>query len=130
MGRRKNMIWVQVKKPIALKRDEKTKMEKFVADFIEKTTKLKEKLSRIVIRAGRVYVYKLYEPAPIEVEVEGVMFTQPLIDGKYLGSDNHRRMRSLLRRHDGYNAHTYESLSPHLSEEEKAWLKGMTPRYS
>jgi hypothetical protein len=82
MGRRKDVVWVQVKRPVTLKQDEKAKLEEFVKDFIEKTAKLKENLSRITIRAGRVYVYKLFEPSP--VEEEGVMFTQPLIDGKYL----------------------------------------------
>jgi hypothetical protein len=78
----RNMIWVQVKKPITLKQDEKAKIERFVADFIEKTAKLKKNLSRILIRGGRIYVYKLYEPVP--PGVEGVEFTRPLIDGKYL----------------------------------------------
>ena len=82
MARRQDMVWVRVKKPVTLKQDEKAKIVKFVTDFIEKTTKLKEKLSRIAIRAGRIYVYKLFEPEPIETE--GVAFTQPLIDGKYL----------------------------------------------
>jgi hypothetical protein len=71
-----------VKKPITFKRDEKTQVEWFVADFVEKTVKLKENLSRIVVRAGRVYIYKLFEPAI--TEAEGVVFTKPLIDGKYL----------------------------------------------
>jgi len=37
-------------------------------------------VSRIEIRAGRVYLYQLYEPTI----TEGVIFTVPLIDGKYL----------------------------------------------
>jgi hypothetical protein len=82
MGQRKDIVWIRVKKSITLKRDEKAKVERFVTDFIAKTAKLKAKLSRIVIKAGRIYVYKLFEPAPIEVE--GVEFTQSLIDGKYL----------------------------------------------
>lgn len=82
MGRSKDMVWVQEKRPIALKQDKKAKLEEFVTNFVEKTVKLQEKLSRIVIRAGRVYVYKLYEPSPIKEE--GVVFTRPLIDGKYL----------------------------------------------
>jgi hypothetical protein len=81
MGRQ-NMVWVRVKKPITLKQNEKAKIENVVMDFVGKSTKLKEMLSRILIRAGRIYVYKLFEPAPIETE--GVVFTQPLIDGKYL----------------------------------------------
>jgi hypothetical protein len=82
MGRRKNMVWVQIKRPITLKQNEKAETKRFVTDFIGKTVKIKEKLSRIVIRSGRVYVYKLFEPTPIEME--GVVFTQPLIDEKYL----------------------------------------------
>jgi len=37
-------------------------------------------VSRIEIRAGRVYLYQLYEPTI----TEGVIFTVPLIDEKYL----------------------------------------------
>jgi hypothetical protein len=82
MGQGRNMAWVLVKKPITFKQGERAQLEKLVTNFVEKTAKLKDMLSRIVIKAGRVYVYKLFEPAPITSE--GVTFTQPLIDGKYL----------------------------------------------
>jgi hypothetical protein len=82
MAGRKDMVWVRVKKPVTLKPIEKAHVEKVVTDFIEKSVKLKENLSRIAIKAGRVYVYKLFEPEPIEAE--GVEFARPLIDGKYL----------------------------------------------
>jgi hypothetical protein len=82
MARQKDMIWVRVKKAITLRQSDKEQVQRIVTDAIEKNTKIKENLSRIVIRAGRVYVYKLFEPA--HVEGEGISFTQPLIDGKYL----------------------------------------------
>jgi hypothetical protein len=41
-----------VKGAITLKQDEKAKQERLVKNFIGKTAKLKEKLSRIVVSAG------------------------------------------------------------------------------
>jgi hypothetical protein len=82
MARQKDMIWVRVKKTITLQQRDKEQVQRIVTDAIEKSTKIKENLSRIVIRAGRVYVCKLFEPA--HIEGEGISFTQPLIDGKYL----------------------------------------------
>jgi hypothetical protein len=82
MARGQNMVWVLVKKPLKFKRDERDQVERFVKDFIEKTVKLKKDLSRILVKAGRVYIYKLFEPAL--PESEDVVFTKPLIDGKYI----------------------------------------------
>jgi len=77
---RKDMVWVRVKKPIKLLPSEKESLMKRIEAEIAKTTKLLKSVSRIDIKAGRVYLYKLYEPTI----TEGTIFTLPLIDGKYL----------------------------------------------
>jgi len=77
---RKDMVWVRVKKPIKISQWEKKSLMKKIEAEIAKTTKLRQAVSRIEIRAGRVYLYKLYE----QIFTEGTIFTVPLIDGKYL----------------------------------------------
>ncbi|MDR1897007.1 MAG: hypothetical protein LBR10_09490 [Prevotellaceae bacterium] len=79
---RKDMVWVWTGKrsPATLKDWDKTEAKQIVEAAIANTTKLKEAVSRIQVKAGRVYLFHLYEPnAP-----EGTQFTVPLIDGKYL----------------------------------------------
>jgi hypothetical protein len=77
---RKDMVWVKVKKPIKISQSEKFFLTKRIETEIAKTTKIQQSVSRIEIRAGRVYLYKLYE----RIRVEGVTYRTPLIDGKYL----------------------------------------------
>ena len=77
---RKDMVWVRVKKPAKISEREKESLMKRIKDEIAKTTKLRKAVSRIEIKAGRVYLYHLYEPTI----TKGAIFTVPLIDGKYL----------------------------------------------
>ncbi len=77
---RKGMVWVKVKTPIKLDQRDKNLLLKNIEAEIEKTTKIRQLVSRIDIRAGRVYLYRLYE----QTRIEGVTYTVPLIDGKYL----------------------------------------------
>ena len=77
---RKGMGWVFVKTPVKLNQSDKIFLMKIIEAEIEKTSKLRKSVSRIEIRAGRVYLYSLYE----QVRMEGVTYTVPLIDGKYL----------------------------------------------
>ena len=66
--------------PVKLCERKKVSLMNTVKAMIEKTSKLKEHVSRIQIRQGRVYLYHLHEPhIP-----EGAILTKPLIDGKYL----------------------------------------------
>jgi hypothetical protein len=59
---------------------EKIKLLAMVKETIEKLPKLSQKVSRLDIRANRVYLYELVKQfKPVEA-----MFTQPLIDDKYL----------------------------------------------
>jgi hypothetical protein len=77
---RREMVWVKVRKPVTLTQSEKEPLIKRLKAEIEKTTKVREAVSRIEIRAGRVYLYRLFEPS----QTEGAFFTVPLIDGKYI----------------------------------------------
>jgi len=77
---RKDMVWVKVKKPIKISQSDKFFLMKRVEAEIAKTTKVLQAVSKIEIRAGRVYLYHLCE----QIRVEGVIYTTPLIDGKYL----------------------------------------------
>ena len=80
MGRN-DMVWVYTgKKPIKKMSEwERASLMKRVEAAIATTTKVKEKVSRIQIKSGRIYLFYLYEPTI----VEGVQLTVPLIDGKY-----------------------------------------------
>ena len=77
---RKGMGWMFMKTPVKLNQSDKIFLMKIIEAEIEKTSKLRKSVSRIEIRAGRVYLYSLYE----QVRMEGVTYTVPLIDGKYL----------------------------------------------
>ena len=76
---RSGYVWVKVKKPIKLSQWEKNSLMKRIEEEVAKTTKVCKDVSRIEIRAGRIYFYKLYE----QIFIEGAIFTRPLIDGKY-----------------------------------------------
>lgn len=79
---RKDMGWVWTGKrtPVKLSDWDKTMLKKKVEAEIEKTSKVKDAVSRIAVKAGRIYLYALYEPS----RPEGAVFTVPLIDGKYI----------------------------------------------
>jgi len=78
---RKNRVWVEEPpKPVKLSQWDKESLLKRVEAEVAKTTKLQKDVSRIEIRAGRVYFYKLYE----QFIIEGTTVTIPLIEGKYV----------------------------------------------
>jgi hypothetical protein len=79
---RKNMAWVFVKEPVKITPEKKNALIEKIKTEIAKTEKVRKAVSRIDVRAGRVYLYHLYEP----IQSEGAVFTVPLIDGKYLES--------------------------------------------
>jgi hypothetical protein len=62
MSPNNGMIWIKKKKPIKFKPYVKDKIEKVVRNFIQKSPYLKKLFSRFVVRTGRVYIYKFYEP--------------------------------------------------------------------
>jgi len=72
--------WVyQPETPKAAKQD-KARILAQVKEAISGLPKLSKKVSRLDMRANRIYMYELVE----QTIREGVMFTKPLIDGKYL----------------------------------------------
>jgi hypothetical protein len=79
---RKDMAWVWTgKRTLAKLTDgDKASIKRIVEAEIEKTTKLKEIVSKIQVKAGRVYLFYLYE---VNVP-EGAILLKPLIDGKYI----------------------------------------------
>ena len=76
----RNMVWRYSRKPINLQKHEKEKLLRVIEEEVLKTSKVRNKASKIDIRAGRVYIYEQYEP----IQIEGVVYTKPLIDGRYL----------------------------------------------
>ena len=78
---RNNMVWVKMNTPVTkLSEREKEALMKRVADEMAKTTKLQNDVSRIQIKKGRIYLFSLHE----QPQIEGVIYTVPLIDGKYI----------------------------------------------
>ena len=58
----KKLYWVKAKKkPITLTKKEKEDLMKIIKSEIEKTSKLKSDITRIYIRAGRIYFYSEFE---------------------------------------------------------------------
>ena len=74
------MVWMYSKKPIKFQMLEREKLLAIMEEEISKTNKIKKMASRVDVRAGRVYIYEQYEPP----QIEGVVYTKPLLEGKYL----------------------------------------------
>ena len=73
-------LWVsQPEKPKAMVAD-KARILAEAKEMITKLPKLSKKVSRVEMRANRIYMYELEE----KTLTEGAVFTKPLIDGKYL----------------------------------------------
>jgi hypothetical protein len=79
---RRGMAWVWTGKrtPAKLTDWDKVSIKRIVEAEIEKTTRLKGIVSRIQVKAGRVYLFYLHE---VNVP-EGAILLKPLIDGKYI----------------------------------------------
>jgi len=78
-GRERKWVWVQ--KPVKVSFDAKAKEKLLcqVREMIDASEKLQKKVSRINMRADRIYLYQLVEV----LNPEGREFIVPLIDGKY-----------------------------------------------
>lgn len=77
---RKQKVWMYKPSPPKFSAREKEKMLIKVKALIAIQPKITEKVSRVEMRANRIYLYELIE----QFNTEGVIFTQPLIDDKYL----------------------------------------------
>lgn len=71
--------WTYQTRPTKPTKNEKEVIKTQVTKFIDSSEKLKEKVSRIDVKAGRVYLYHLVE----QFHAEGAILIKPLIDGKY-----------------------------------------------
>lgn len=72
--------WAFTPQPAKLLKKEKEEIIKRVNDYLKISDKLKEKVSRLDVRAGRVYFYEFVE----QFIPDGCIVLKPLIEGKYL----------------------------------------------
>lgn len=77
--RKQQRTWRSALRKIKFDSDEKSKVITHVQKFIDGSSKLKDKVSRIEMRGHWIYFYVLEEP----FLQEGAVYTKPLIDGKY-----------------------------------------------
>jgi hypothetical protein len=81
MGKKNSQyIWALQAQPPKFTAKEKTKILTKVKELIGQLPKISKKVSRVEMRANRIYLYELIE----QFNPEGALFTKPLIDGKYL----------------------------------------------
>ena len=81
MGRKKpHYVWVYQPEAPKFTANEKAGMLAKVKALILQQPKASQKVSRLEMRANRIYLYELVE----QHNTEGAIFIKPLIDGKYL----------------------------------------------
>ena len=80
MKKKQTTVWVYKAQTPKITASEKTKLLSRIKTTIEKLPKLSQKVSRLDIRGNRVYLYELVE----QFKQEGVIYTKPLIEDKYL----------------------------------------------
>ena len=81
MGKNKSRyVWLHQPQPPKFTTSEKTKILTIVKELIHQLQKVSQKVSRLEMRANRVYLYELVEQS----KPEGAVFIKPLVDGKYL----------------------------------------------
>jgi hypothetical protein len=73
-------VWVYKPQPPKFKPNEKAQFLEKVKTEIKSMPKLSQKISRVDMRANRIYLYELVE----QFKPEGAEFILPLIDDKYL----------------------------------------------
>ncbi len=76
----KQQVWVYKPMPSKFNANEKLKILTKIKELISACPKVTKKVSKIEMRANRVYLYELVE----QFRADGVIYTQPLIDDKYL----------------------------------------------
>jgi len=72
-------VWVYAPQPPKFKADEKEQMLVKVREKVGNLSKLSQRISKINMRANRIYLYELVE----QFMPDGAVFTNPLIDDKY-----------------------------------------------
>ena len=79
-GRKSQYVWVYEQQAPKFTTGEKEKILLKAKGLIQKSPKITQKLSRLEMRANRIYLYELIE----QFQPKGAVFIKPLIDGKYL----------------------------------------------
>jgi len=74
-------MWVKVNTPAKLDKIDKENLRNIVDKYIKSNDRLCKKVNRIDIKAGRIYLYTLYEPS---INPKHGTFIGKLIDEKYL----------------------------------------------
>jgi hypothetical protein len=77
---KRNMVWMYKPQAPKFTKDERTKMLTDVKAAMKELPKISGIVSRLDMRANRIYLYHLVE----QFHIEGAEFIKPLIDGKYL----------------------------------------------
>jgi hypothetical protein len=81
MGKRVSQkVWVYKSQPPKFKPLEKEQILEKVTLTMKNMSKLSQKISRVDMRANRIYMYEMVE----QIKPEGAEFIRSLIDGKYL----------------------------------------------
>jgi hypothetical protein len=76
----KPQVWAYKPTPPKFTAAEKAKMLAKVKELVSTHSKLAQKVTRIDMRANRIYLYELVE----QFKLEGAVYIKPLIDDKYL----------------------------------------------
>jgi len=79
-NRNTQWLWVKVPQKAKLKTNDKDRILRQINEFIIASQKMQQRVSRVAIKGAWVYLYELFEPQ----KSEGVIFTEPLINDKYL----------------------------------------------
>jgi len=81
MGSKKSQyIWVYQQQSPKFTANEKAKILTKIKLLIRQLPKVSQRVSRVEMRANRIYLYELVE----QFKSKGAIFTKPLIEGKYL----------------------------------------------
>jgi hypothetical protein len=80
MAKKQQKIWAYKPQPPKFTSNEKNEILLKIQMVIANLPKLSQKVSKINMRGKWVYMYELIE----QEKTEGVIFTKPLINGKYL----------------------------------------------
>lgn len=73
-------VWMYKQQAPKFTSSEKAKKLEQVKSIIEKHPKLSKKVSRVDMRANRIYLYELVE----QLRIDGAIYIKPLIEDKYL----------------------------------------------
>ena len=79
-GKKRQYVWVHQPEAPKFNANEKEGVLAKIKVLIQQQPKVLQKVSRLEMRANRIYLYELVE----QRNAKGTIFIKPLIDGKYL----------------------------------------------